>query len=93
MNQTAAPAIDQIRSHLGEVAVAMWHLGLSAYTPRQIVINERRATIVIERPSAGSFIKGAMRRRQTKDGITRTVFTASFHGCLLEWEVASESDA
>ena len=93
MNQSPNPALDPFKSHLGELAIAMYHLGLSACTPRQMVITERRATIVIERPDGASFIQGAMRRRQTTDGVTRTVFTTPFHGCLLEWEVESEAKA
>lgn len=77
---------DSINGHSKALLGAMFQLGRSGCTPREVQITERRARIVIDPPPAGSFIAGAMRHRQTFQGATRTVFVAPFYGCLLEWE-------
>lgn len=84
---------DSINGHSKALLGAMFQLGRSGCTPREVQITERRARIVIDPPPAGSFISGAMRHRQTYQGNTRTVFIAPFHGCLLEWEETSQHAA
>lgn len=77
---------DSIHAHAKALLGAMYALGRAGCSPREVQITERRARIVIDPPPAGSFIAGALRSRQTFNGVTRTVLVASFHGCQLEWE-------
>lgn len=78
--------LDGIHTHAKMLLGAMFQLGRTGCTPREVQITARRARILIDPPPAGSFIAGAMRSRQTFNGTTRTVYVAPFHGCQLEWE-------
>jgi len=86
-------AFDCIHGHAKALLGAMFELGRTGCTPREVKITERRARIVIDPPPVGSFIQGALRHRQTFNGCTRAVFIAPFHGCLLEWEETSQAAA
>ena len=86
-------AFDSIHGHTKALLGAMYALGRAGLSPREVQITERHARIVIEPPPAASFIAGALRSRQTFNGVTRTVFVASFHGCQLEWEETHDAAA
>lgn len=56
--------------------------------PREIRLSDRRPVIVIDRP--GTFIQGAMRRRERVGVVVRSVMAAPFYGCQVEWEVSEQ---
>ncbi len=85
--------IESLTRHAKALLGAMLALGRAGCTPREVQITERRARIVIEPPPATSFITGALRSRQTVNGVTRTVFAAPYHGCQLEWEETHDAAA
>jgi len=84
---------DSIHGHAKALLGAMYALGRAGCSPREVQITERRARIIIDPPPAGSFIAGALRSRQTFNGVTRTVFAAPYHGCQLEWEETESATA
>ncbi len=67
---------------------AVYHLEECGATVREIVIRGRRPLIRIERPPSGSWLHGALRRRITERGVTRTVYATTCHGTVVEWEVS-----
>lgn len=77
---------EDIRSTLIVVLSAVYHLGLRGCTVRRVEVGDRRPVITID-PPGDAWIHGAMRRRETVNGATRTVMAASFHGCNVEWTV------
>ncbi|GEM_PF-2691201 len=88
-------AFDSIHGHTKALLGAMYALGRAGLSPREVQITERHARIVIDPPPGASFIyqAGALRSRQTINGLTRTVLVASFHGCQLEWEETHDAAA
>ena len=68
-------------------ADAVLWLDTNHCTVREIDIRSRRPLIRIDPPPAGGWLKGALRKRITERGITRTVYVTSCQGATVEWEV------
>ncbi|KAF1692736.1 hypothetical protein CSC62_13965 [Pseudoxanthomonas jiangsuensis] len=54
---------------------------------RDIRLSGSRPVFEIDPPPAGGFLRGAMRRRETFNGVTRMVMATAFHDCQVEWEI------
>ena len=67
---------------------AIYHLDDAGCTVREIDIRNRRPVIRIEQPPANCWLRGALRKRITQHGITRTVYVTTCHGALVEWETS-----
>lgn len=80
-----------IKASTGVLLSAMPHLEQAGIELREVHITGRKPRIVIEPPHADSFITGAMRRRETICGVTRTLMAAPFHGCQIEWEASGDA--
>lgn len=91
MNKRASRACGMIGIRLMDLSTALPKLEASGCLPLEVTLNEQRACIVIAPPSEGSFIQGVMCRRETIAGVTRRVYVAPFHGCLLKWEQSHET--
>lgn len=65
---------------------AVYHLDDAGCTVREIDIRNRRPVIRIEPPPANCWLRGALRKRITERGVTRTVYTTTCQGALVEWE-------
>lgn len=70
---------------------AIHHLDDAGCTVREIDIRNRRPVIRIEQPPINCWLRGALRKRITEHGITRTVYVTTCHGALVEWEASQHS--
>lgn len=91
MNTNASRICAVLSSHLQKLNAVLPRLETSGCLPLEVLITEQRVCIVIAPPPESSFIKGVMCRRETIAGITKYVYAAPFHGCLLKWEQAQEA--
>lgn len=66
---------------------AIYHLDSLGATVREIDIRSRRPLIRIDPPAGIEFLRGALRKRITDRGTTRTVYVTTCHGATVEWEV------
>ncbi|WP_282265981.1 hypothetical protein [Stenotrophomonas sp. PS02298] len=92
MTAIASRACGMIGIRVLELGDVLPKLQASGCFPLEVNLSERRVCIVIAPPSDGCFIQGVMCRRETIAGVTKRVYVAPFHGCLLKWEQAHETD-
>lgn len=67
---------------------AVFHLDDVGCTVREIDIRGRKPVVRIDPPPANCWLRGALRRRITERGITRTVYVTTCHGATIEWETS-----
>lgn len=69
---------------------AIHHLDELGATVREIDIRSRRPVVRIDPPATDGFLRGALRRRITEGGVTRSVYVTTCHGATVEWEVRQQ---
>lgn len=67
---------------------ALYHLDDAGATVECITLRSKRPVIRISPPAGHSWLHGAMRRRVTENGVTRTLFVTVCHGAQVEWETS-----
>jgi hypothetical protein len=72
---------------------AVFHLDDMGCVVREIELRGRRPIIRIDPPPVRCWLRGALHKRVTQHGATRTVYVAVCHGAKVEWEVIGPSDA
>lgn len=65
---------------------AVFHLDDMGCTVREIELRGRRPLVRIERPPADCWLRGALYKRETRHGVTRITYVASYRGAQVEWE-------
>lgn len=53
---------------------------------RGVEVRCGKPVMQIDPPPVNAFLRGAMRRRERRGNVQRTVIAASFHGAQLEWD-------
>lgn len=69
----------------------VYHLGLLGCCIRRIEIDSATPVIEIDPPSPRGGLRGALHRRVTVNGVTRTTMVTRTHGCTVQWETTSAS--
>jgi len=83
-----AAVVDGLRSAMS----AAYHLDDMGCTVREVLVLGRRPLVRIDPPPAACWLRGALRRRITENGVTRTVFVTVCHGAQVEWETCASRD-
>lgn len=76
--------VDGLRSAMS----AAHHLDDMGCTLREVVLRGRRPVIRIDTPPMHCWLRGALHKRITEHGVTRTVYVATCHGTTVEWETS-----
>lgn len=71
---------------------AIYHLDSIGATVLEIEIFTHRPVIRIDPPPGGSFVRGALHKRITERGVTRTVYVTTCHGTTVEWVVIRQGN-
>ncbi|MGE4439579.1 hypothetical protein [Achromobacter sp.] len=71
---------------------AAYHLDDMGCTVREVLVFGRRPLVRIDTPPATCWLRGALRRRITERGVTRTVYVTVCHGAQVEWETSALRD-
>lgn len=71
---------------------AAYHLDDMGCSVREVLVYGRRPLVRIDPPPAHCWLRGALRRRITERGVTRTVFVTVCHGAQVEWETSAQGD-
>lgn len=71
---------------------AAFHLDDMGCTVREVMVFGRRPLVRIEPPPATCWLRGALRRRITEHGVTRTVYVTVCLGAQVEWETSAQRD-
>lgn len=71
---------------------AAFHLDDMGCTVREVLVLARRPLVRIDPPPAQCWLRGALRRRITERGVTRTVYVTVCHGTQVEWETSALRD-
>ncbi len=79
-------AVDAARAAVG----AIIHLDRLGATVREVDIRGRRPLVRIDPPGRDGFLRGALRRRITERGVTRTVYVTTCLGATVEWETRAD---
>lgn len=87
MNSLHSPVSTHFNAMLKAALGAVPLLDERGLAIRDIRMAGSRPVIEIDPPPAGSFLRGALRRRVTIGNVTRTVMATAFHDCQLEWEI------
>ena len=87
MNSLRNPVSIRFNTLLKAAMGAVHLLDQRGIAIRDIRLAGSKPVIEIDPPPAGAFLRGAMRRRERFNNITRTVIATTFHECQVEWEV------
>ncbi len=68
---------------------AAFHLDDMGCSVREVLVYGRRPLVRIDPPPAHCWLHGALRRRITERGVTRTVYVTVCHGAQVEWETST----
>lgn len=77
--------VDGLKSAMG---VAFYLDGMGCAV-REVEVRGRRPVIRIDPPPAQCWLRGALRRRITERGVTRTVYATVCQGAQVEWETST----